>query len=60
MREVSKEPPLKQLLDSRSNEVVFDVPPHYAAWRYFEKSGVCRLSGWLGRAGRRDGRAMCI
>ena len=49
-----------QLLDFRSKEVIFDLPEHYGNWTgYFEKTRMCRLSGFLGRTTGPDGRTMC-
>jgi hypothetical protein len=51
------------LADSRTNEVIFEVPPHYGEWGgYFEKMPVCRLSGYLGRLNQTDqeGPTMCM
>jgi hypothetical protein len=56
-----KEGEPKRLLDSRTNEVVFDVPKHYGEWGgYFEQTRMCRLSGYLGRTTDAEGRTMCL
>jgi hypothetical protein len=50
-----------QLIDSRSKEAYFKVPPHYGEWGgYFEQTRICRLSGFLGRTVMPDGRTMCL
>lgn len=52
---------VKHLLDSRSQEIVFEVPKHYGEWGgYFKKTRMCRLSGYLGRITGPDGRTMCL
>lgn len=52
---------MKHLLDSRSQEIVFEVPKHYGEWGgYFKKTRMCRLSGYLGRITGPDGRTMCL
>jgi hypothetical protein len=50
------------LLDTRTDERILQVPEHYGTWNgYFEKTRMCRLSGYLGRLPPdANGRTMCL